>query len=55
MAAVALDRLLRVLRAAESVPEGSADYVLDHLLIQRDSTAPPPTRPRRVDERLSNV
>jgi len=41
MAAVALDRLLRVLRATEPAAEGSADYVLDHVLIQRDSTAPP--------------
>jgi DNA-binding LacI/PurR family transcriptional regulator len=35
MAAVALDRLLRVLRA-RTVAEATADYVLDHVLIERD-------------------
>jgi LacI family transcriptional regulator len=48
MAAVALDRLLRALRSAEP---SAADHVLDHALVQRDSTAPP----RRADERLLNV
>jgi LacI family transcriptional regulator len=41
MAAVALDRLMRALRAAEPVAEASADYVLGHVLIERESTAPP--------------
>jgi LacI family transcriptional regulator len=41
MAAVALDRLMRVLRSTEPSAEASADYVLDHALIERDSTAPP--------------
>jgi LacI family transcriptional regulator len=45
MAAVALDRLMRALRSPR--PDGgvSADHVLDHALVQRDSTAPP----RRID------
>jgi LacI family transcriptional regulator len=38
MAAVALDRLNRALRAAEAAP---SDHVLPHALIERDSTAPP--------------
>ncbi len=46
MAAVALDRLMRALRSAEPSAEASADYVLGHALIERDSTAPP----RRVPE-----
>lgn len=41
MAAVALDRLMRVLRSTEPSAEASADYVLDHALIERESTAPP--------------
>ena len=41
MAAVALDRLLRVLRAAEPAGEVFGDHVLDHALIERQSTAPP--------------
>jgi len=48
MAAVALDRLMRVLRSAQSSTEASADYLLDHVLVERESTAPPrhiaPTR-----------
>jgi LacI family transcriptional regulator len=42
MAAVALDRLMRVLRSAQPSAEASADYVLGHTLIERESTAPPP-------------
>lgn len=41
MAAVALDRLMCVLRSTEPSAEASADYVLDHALIERESTAPP--------------
>ncbi len=41
MAAVALDRLMRALRSTEPSAEASADYVLDHALIERQSTAPP--------------
>ena len=41
MAAVALDRLMRALRSTEPTAEASADYVLDHALIERESTAPP--------------
>uniref|UniRef100_B0T6Y7 Transcriptional regulator, LacI family n=1 Tax=Caulobacter sp. (strain K31) TaxID=366602 RepID=B0T6Y7_CAUSK len=41
MAAVALDRLMRALRSAEPMAEASADYVLGHALIERESTAPP--------------
>jgi LacI family transcriptional regulator len=41
MAAVALDRLMRVLRSTEPSVEASADYVLGHALIERQSTAPP--------------
>jgi LacI family transcriptional regulator len=41
MAAVALDRLMRALRAADPAAEASADYVLGHALIERESTAPP--------------
>ena len=44
MAAVALDRLMRVLRSADPSAEAFADYVLDHALIERESTA----SPRRV-------
>lgn len=47
MAAVALDRLLRALRSPEPDAEIHVEHVLDHVLIQRDSTAPP----RRADER----
>ena len=39
MAAVALDRLSRALRSGQP---SAADHVLDHALIQRHSTAPPP-------------
>ncbi len=41
MAAVALDRLMRALRSGESSTEASAEYVLDHVLVERQSTAPP--------------
>ncbi|MBC7669218.1 MAG: LacI family DNA-binding transcriptional regulator [Gemmatimonadaceae bacterium] len=41
MAAVALERLMRALRSAEPSAEASADYVLDHTLIERQSAAPP--------------
>jgi LacI family transcriptional regulator len=41
MAAVALDRLMRVLRSAEPAVETCADYVLEPRLIERESTAPP--------------
>jgi LacI family transcriptional regulator len=51
MAAVALDLLLRALRSPEPSAEVYADHVLDHVLIQRDSTAPP----RRADKGPSNV
>ncbi|RRN64043.1 LacI family DNA-binding transcriptional regulator [Caulobacter sp. 602-1] len=51
MAAVALDLLLRALRSPKPSAEVYADHVLDHVLIQRDSTAPP----RRPDKRPSNV
>lgn len=41
MAAIALDRLIRVLRSTEETDVAFADHVLDHALIERDSTAPP--------------
>ncbi len=41
MAAVALDRLMRALRSPEPSAEAVADYVLEHALIERDSSAPP--------------
>jgi LacI family transcriptional regulator len=41
MASVALDRLIRDLRSTEPTPEAFAEYVLDHALIERESTAPP--------------
>jgi LacI family transcriptional regulator len=41
MAAVALDRLIRALRSSAPAGGAAADHVLDHALIQRDSTAPP--------------
>lgn len=41
MAAVALDRLIRALRSSAPAGGPAADHVLDHALIQRDSTAPP--------------
>jgi LacI family transcriptional regulator len=47
MAAVALDRLLRVLRSGEAAGELLGDHVLEHLLIERQSTAPPPVICRR--------
>ena len=51
MAAVALDRLMRALRSPEPSAQPSADHVLGHALIERDSTAPPrptgPTTPER--------
>lgn len=42
MAAVALDRLLRVLREAPPMGQGLGDHVLEHMLIERLSAAPPP-------------
>jgi LacI family transcriptional regulator len=42
MAAVALDRLMRALRAGDPSAQVSADHVLGHALIERESTAPPP-------------
>jgi LacI family transcriptional regulator len=49
MAAVALDRLMRALRSSEPSAEAFADYVLDHALIARESTAPPrPLGPPRL-------
>ena len=45
MAAVALDRLMRVLRSADPSAEAFADYVLDHALIERESTASPRRAP----------
>ena len=48
MAAVALDRLMRALRSAEPSAHASADYVLGHALIERESTARPrPIGPTR--------
>jgi len=41
MAAVALDRLMRALRSADSSAGASGDHVLGHVLIERESTAPP--------------
>jgi len=41
MAAVALDRLMRALRSTEPSAEASAEYVLGHVLIERQSTAAP--------------
>ncbi|WP_454759844.1 LacI family DNA-binding transcriptional regulator [Caulobacter segnis] len=41
MAAIALDRLIRALRSNDETDEIFADHVLDHALIERDSTAPP--------------
>lgn len=59
MAAVALDRLLRALRSAEPSADTFADYVLDHALIERQSTAPPqhvtPTTSAKVDKRSSHA
>lgn len=40
MAAVALDRLMRALRSTEPSSEAFVEYVLDHALIERESTAP---------------
>ncbi|ACL95905.1 LacI family DNA-binding transcriptional regulator [Caulobacter vibrioides] len=39
MAAVALDRLIRAVRSDAPI---AADHILDHALIERESTAPPP-------------
>lgn len=41
MAAVALDRLMRALRSTEPSTQAFAEHVLDHILIERDSTAAP--------------
>jgi len=48
MAAVALDRLLRALRSGEAAGEVCGDHVLEHLLIERQSTASPPVICRPV-------
>jgi LacI family transcriptional regulator len=53
MAAVALDRLIRALRSADPLAEPYADQVLDHALIERQSTAPP--RRAKTDERSSHA
>jgi LacI family transcriptional regulator len=57
MAAVALDRLMRALRSPP-IGRSAADHVLDHALIERDSTAPP-RAPRlagdQADGRSSHV
>jgi LacI family transcriptional regulator len=49
MAAVALDRLMRALRSTDPGRTDSADHVLDHALIERESTAPP----RRIDHPIA--
>jgi len=49
MAAVALDRLMRALRSTEGSEEPSTDLVLDHALIERQSTAPPQRAARIAD------
>jgi LacI family transcriptional regulator len=53
MAAVALDRLIRALRSTDPLAEPYADQVLDHALIERQSTAPP--RRAKTDERSSHA
>jgi LacI family transcriptional regulator len=59
MAAVALDRLIRALRSSDPAAKAPADYVLDHALVARESTAPP--RPAvqasgaKAQERSSHV
>ena len=58
MAAVALDRLIRALRSADPLAEPYADQVLDHALIERQSTAPPRRAPvvgAKTDERSSHA
>jgi len=59
MAAVALDRLMRALRSNEPWAEASADHVLGHALIERQSTAPPrhaaPAPGGSVPERSSHA
>ncbi len=45
MASVALDRLIRALRSPEAGEAAAADHVLDHVLVERESAAPP----RRVE------
>jgi LacI family transcriptional regulator len=49
MAAVALDRLMRALRSTDPSAEACADYVLDHALIERESTAPPRRAAQNAD------
>ncbi|WP_369059007.1 LacI family DNA-binding transcriptional regulator [Caulobacter sp. 73W] len=59
MAAVALERLMRVLRSAQAAPDALADHVLEHALVERQSTAPPPgaipVADAQTDERPSNA
>jgi LacI family transcriptional regulator len=59
MAAVALDRLMRVLRSPEPSDEPFADYVLEHALIERESTASPrrltPITGAKAHERSSHA
>ena len=56
MAAVALDRLIRAVRSGEA-SDASADHVLDHVLIERQSTAPPRAAARadEIDKRSSHA
>lgn len=51
MAAVALDRLMRALRSNEPSADASAEYVLGHVLIERESTAPPRRVPQSAGEK----
>lgn len=59
MAAVALERLMRVLRSPGGTPDALTDHVLEHALIERQSTAPPPgahpVASAQADKRLSSV
>jgi LacI family transcriptional regulator len=56
MAAVALDRLMRALRSTDPSAEAPAEYVLDHVLIARESTAPPrPIAGAKAHERSSHA
>ncbi|MDI1364574.1 MAG: LacI family transcriptional regulator, partial [bacterium] len=51
MAAVALDRLMCALRSNEPSADASAEYVLGHVLIERESTAPPRNASRIAGEK----
>ncbi len=56
MAAVALDRLMRVLRVAGRPPaRATADHVLAHVLIERESTAPPRRDANGTDRRSART